>query len=147
MKNNKGFTLVELLATIVIMGLITTIITPSVINLQKSNKKKKFESYEKVLVSASKIFVQREGEDITSLGVSDWVGCVDITYQDLLTSKLIKPFEDSDYDCSNSKVRLSRSLNGDTYTYNLVCNSTNSKKENYSSVNIENNQCVVNLSS
>ena len=80
--------------------------------------------------------------DITSLGVSDWVGCVDITYQDLLTNDLIKSFEDADYIC-NGKVRFTRSSSGDSYTYNLICNSRNPQKDNFSSINIRNNQCNV----
>ena len=100
MKKNKGFTLVELLATIAIMGMIMILVTPSIVNLQNNNKKKKFEYYGKTLVEAAKVYVQKEGVDITSLGVSDWVGCVDITYQDLLTNDLIKSFEDADYNCT-----------------------------------------------
>ncbi len=142
MKNNKGFTLVELLATIAIMGMIMMLVTPSIVNLQNNNKKKKFEYYGKTLVEAAKLYVQKEGDDITSLGVSDWVGCVDITYQDLLTNDLIKSFEDTDYIC-NGKVRFTRRSNGDSYAYNLVCNSKNYKKDSFSSINIGNNQCSV----
>ncbi len=142
MKSDKGFTLVELLATIAIMGMIMMMVIPSITNLQNSNKKKKFEYYGKTLVEAAKLYVQKEGDDITSLGITDWVGCVDITYQDLLAADLIKPFEDTDYTC-NGKVRFTRSSGGNSYTYNLVCNSKNSKKENFSSSNIANSQCSV----
>lgn len=142
MKKNKGFTLVELLATIAIMGMIMILVTPSIVNLQNNNKKKKFEYYGKTLVEAAKVYVQKEGVDITSLGVSDWVGCVDITYQDLLTNDLIKSFEDADYIC-NGKVRFTRSSSVDSYTYNLICNSRNPQKDNFSSINIRNNRCNV----
>ena len=140
---NNGFTLIELLATIVIMGMIITMITPSIVNLQNNNKKKKFEYYGKTLVEAAKFYIQREGDDITNLGVSDWIGCVEITYQDLLQNDLIKQFDDKDYDCTGSKVRLTRTKNTNVYDYNLVCNSKNSKKDSYSSINIANNQCNV----
>ena len=40
MKKNKGFTLVELLATIAIMGMIMILVTHSIVNLQNNNKKR-----------------------------------------------------------------------------------------------------------
>ena len=64
MKEN-GFTLIELLATIVIMGLLIAVISPSIVNLQKSNKKKKFELYGKTMIEATKLYVEKEGGDIT----------------------------------------------------------------------------------
>lgn len=142
MKKN-GFTLVELLATITIMGLILMLISPSIKNLQNRNKQKKFEIYGKTLVDSAKLFVQREGDDITELGVQNWEGCVDITYQDLVKSNLIKKFADNDYDCSNSKVRLTKTMFESSYSYNLICTTTNTKKKNYSSVNIDDSQCTV----
>ena len=71
MKEN-GFTLIELLATIVIMGLLIAVISPSIVNLQKSNKKKKFELYGKTMIEATKLYVEKEGVDITELGISDY---------------------------------------------------------------------------
>ena len=62
-KKKKGFTLVELLATITIMGLITVMVTPSIVKLQNNNKTKQFEMYAKSLVEAAKVYVQKEGED------------------------------------------------------------------------------------
>lgn len=144
--NKKGFTLVELLATIAIMGLITIMITPSIIKLQNSNKQKKFEVYEKVLVEAAKLYVQKEGEDINKFGISDWIGCVEISYQDLFKNDFIKSFDDTDYDCSSSKVRVYRNTRGETYNYNLICNSKNPKKKDYSSINIEDGECSVSVS-
>lgn len=143
MMNKNGFTLVELLATITIMGLIVIMISPSIRNLQNRNKKRQFEVYGKTLVESAKLFVQREGDDITGLGVPNWEGCVDITYQDLLNSNLIKKFADNDYDCSSSKVRLTKNTTGSSYSYNLICTTDNSKKKNYSLINIEESQCTV----
>ena len=50
MVKKKGFTLVELLATITIMGLITVMVTPSIVKLQDNNKTKQFQMYAKSLV-------------------------------------------------------------------------------------------------
>lgn len=86
MVKKKGFTLVELLATITIMGLITVMVTPSIVKLQDNNKTKQFQMYAKSLVEAAKVYVQKEGEDITPLGVDAWQGCIEISYQELATS-------------------------------------------------------------
>ena len=48
MKKNKGFTLVELLATIAIMGMIMILVTPSIVNLQNNNKKRSLNIMEKL---------------------------------------------------------------------------------------------------
>lgn len=55
--NNKGFTLTELLVTIVIMGIITGLAFPSIRKLQEENKNEEFKAYEKVLVNAAKVYM------------------------------------------------------------------------------------------
>ena len=42
--NNKGFTLVEILACLVVLGLIISLAVPSVIKFQKENEIKKYEA-------------------------------------------------------------------------------------------------------
>ena len=81
--NKKGFTLIELLVTIVIMALILIMVVPSITALQNNNKDKPYEYYADSLIEAAKIFVDKEGEDINSIGAKNLIGCVDITYQDL----------------------------------------------------------------
>lgn len=144
--DEKGFTLVELLVTIVIMGLLIAVISPSVVNLQKNNRKKRFELYGKTMIEATKLYVEKEGVDITGLGISDWEGCVDINYQDLVNNKLIKVFDDTDYDCSKSKVRLTKKNNSSSYKYNLICKSKKSSKKDYTLKNIEGSTCSVHQS-
>lgn len=143
MKNKKGFTLVELLATIIIMGLITVMVTPSIIKLQDNNKTKQFQMYAKSLVEAAKVYVQKEGEDITPLGVDAWQGCIEISYQELANSDLVKSYDDKDYDCSGSKIRYTKTKSSGKYTYHLVCNSKVSKKKNYNLNTIPNSACSV----
>ena len=143
MVKKKGFTLVELLATITIMGLITVMVTPSIVKLQDNNKTKQFQMYAKSLVEAAKVYVQKEGEDITPLGVDAWQGCIEISYQELATSDLVKSYDDTDYDCSGSKIRYTKTKSSGKYTYHLVCNSKVSKKKNYDLNTIPNAACSV----
>ena len=55
--NKKGFTLVELLAVIVILGIIITIFVPSVINLINENSTKIYANKEKILKNAAEDYV------------------------------------------------------------------------------------------
>ena len=55
--NRRGFTLVELLAVIVILGIIITIFVPSVINLINENSTKIYANKEKILKNAAEDYV------------------------------------------------------------------------------------------
>jgi len=71
--NKKGFTLVELLAVIVILGIIMVIAIPSVLETMQVAKVKSLEEYaEKVKsVGEQKYLVKKEFEGIKSPGVAD----------------------------------------------------------------------------
>lgn len=141
--NKKGFTLIELIATIVIMALILIMVMPSIIALRNNNKDKAYEYYGDSLIEAAKIFVNKEGEDITSLGTLNFTGCVDISYNDLLSSDLIKAYNDENINCTNAKVRYTKSRNKESYSINLTCRDTSANKVVYSISNIPNTTCTV----
>ena len=121
--NRRGFTLIELLATIVIMAIILLMVLPAITALQENNKDRPYEYYGNGIEEAAKTYVTKEGEDITDLGVEKWEGCVDITYDDLISAGLIKPFDDENYNCSiNTKVRYTKDAEGkESYEYNMTC--------------------------
>ena len=141
--SKKGFTLIELLVTIVIMALILILVMPSITALRNNNEKKKYEYYADSLVEAAKVYVNKEGEDINSLGAKNWVGCVDITYQDLIDEDLIDPFNDENIDCSDATVRYTKSEKSSNYKYNMTCINTSSKETVYDHAEIDNKSCTV----
>ena len=84
--NKKGFTLVELLATIVIMALIMTMAFPSIQRLITNNDKQKYSSYEKSMQEYAKAYYEDSNQiiNLNSLkekgltGIdSDCIGYVD----------------------------------------------------------------------
>lgn len=53
--NNKGFTLVELLAVIVLLSLTMLLIFPSVRSIYSSNQNKQYETYEDMMIKYVKV--------------------------------------------------------------------------------------------
>ena len=139
--NNKGFTLIELLVTIVIMALILIVVMPSITALVNNNENRSYEYYGDALVEAAKIYVNREGEDISPLGIDNWIGCVDISYDELINSDLIDPITLENTDCSDAKVRYTKSRKSDSYSYNMTCKDTTSNEVVYEHKDIPDEVC------
>ena len=55
--NQKGFTLVEVLAVIVILSVLMAIMVPNIGNLLKKNKEQNYKDFENSIISASKIYL------------------------------------------------------------------------------------------
>ena len=141
--NKHGFTLIELIVTIVIMALMLILVMPSITALLNNNEEKQYEYYADSLVEAAKVYVDKEGEDINSLGTKNWIGCVDITYQDLIDADLIRPFTEENIDCSNATVRYTKEKEKGSYSVNLICKDTSNNKEVYNSKEFPNTTCTV----
>ena len=141
--NKKGFTLIELIATIVIMALILIMVMPSIRALVNNNRDKSYEYYGDSLKEAAEIFVGREGEDITNLGTLDFTGCVDINYNDLISTDLISPYQEENIDCSNATIRYTKERNKESYSINLTCRDTTTNEVVYSINEIPNTTCTV----
>jgi len=63
-KNNNGFTLVELLAVIVVLGIILTIAIPKIVLLINNAKESVYVKDEQMMVSSVKKFVLTNGDYI-----------------------------------------------------------------------------------
>jgi general secretion pathway protein G len=57
MKNNKGFTLVELLVVIVILGIVTGLSIPLLRNVRENNEKKEYSTYMDTLEYSAKLYI------------------------------------------------------------------------------------------
>lgn len=69
--NNKGFTMMEILAAIVIVGIILIFIYPSITEISKKNSDEKYKSYEKMMVEYAMISKDRNKEIIKLSELSD----------------------------------------------------------------------------
>ena len=88
MKNNKGFTLVELLATIALIGALGIVVGFSVTNLLNSQKEKRYAEYQKTLEDAACVFAQNDNR---TEGICDaFEPLCKIYFENLIEKGLIK---------------------------------------------------------
>ena len=99
MKNNKGFTLVETIAVIIILGVVLSIAVPSITNVVKSTNKNRMISDAETFISEVKEYVE-----------SDTIGNTP---------------KDNKYKLVDIKTKLSKSPYGKEYKKNSYVDITN----------------------
>ena len=128
MKKN-GFTLVELIITILIMGIIMIVAFPSVTKLGQTNKYKKAVSYGESMVESAKLYVEQHQEDMWG-GLGN-AGEKKVGITDLKSTDLLKEYTDKKDKCDIGEVKVTRTGSKDnfsySYAYTLTC-TLNSKQ-------------------
>ena len=66
MKNKNGFTLMEMLAVVIILGVILVIAIPSVNNLINKNRTKMYQTHMSLVEEKTKIFVDKFKGELTN---------------------------------------------------------------------------------
>jgi type IV pilus assembly protein PilA len=119
MKNDKGFTLVELLAVIVILAVILVIAIPNVIKIIDKARLDSYKRTEDMLVSAAQKYMAQQGITLAAVGDTTTV-----SYNtDLRANNFIDKISDqaSKNECINSKVIVTKTITGYTYKPALIC--------------------------
>ncbi len=109
-KGSKGFTLVELLATIVIMGILLTLGLPTILNMISSNRKKIYISDTQKLITKAEYKLKANSSDIERPDPGD---CIIISLIYLDDESFDNPPFEGEYEKDVSFVVVKNTDNGD----------------------------------
>ena len=122
--NRKGFTLVELLVAVAILGIITGMSIPIIRNIQLKQEDRKFRLYGDSLIAAAKLYRDSYEEDLFGRRPT---GCAEVSYSQLKEKGLIKDFNDKNISCDTdgTKVKVVKLKKQYGYSYYLSCGEKN----------------------
>lgn len=97
MKKEKGFTLIELIGVISIMGLILMVVFPSLLKVLKSNTDTRFDKYYDIISESAEAYAT--SIKVEELGSSNLSGCVRFSLRDLIDNGFLTPLKEKQYNC------------------------------------------------
>lgn len=137
MRDKKGFSLIELLAALIIMGLILLVVIPATARLLTSNEVKEYNNYFKIIESGAKRYADIKKDD---LGGSKDEGCIEVSLDDLIKKEYVKAFDDKKVTCSG-KVRINNNKGNLQVSTNITCVDENNK-ETFKKEKITEGNCI-----
>ena len=122
----KGFTLIELMAVIVIISVVAIVTFPSIVNQIKKSKDKNQESVNSIIISAAKKYVNDNPNDFKEQNDNNYcIKIVDLIDNDYLKEDIINSEE---IDLAGDFVKVSYV---DSYKYEITNECYNYKQVNY----------------
>ncbi len=124
MKNRRGFTLIELIGVITIIGLLLLIVFPSTMKLIEQNSKKKYNYYYDVIEKAALVYANSITDELGGIYGN---GCVETDLATLIKENFVKTFEDEEVTCDtpesseNVKVKITNEKGKVKANVSLVC--------------------------
>ena len=129
--NNKGFTMVELLVAMAIMGLLIIMAFPTIRAIQANNTNTKYQEYGESAISAAKLYVDSYEDDMFESDI-DASQIKKIYFDDLVKKDLLKDINISDSSCiAESSITVVKYKDDYSYCLHLVCKNGNSSTPVY----------------
>lgn len=121
---NKGFTLVELLVTISILGIIMGMSIPLIRSIKARLDQQKYDAYGKSMVTSAKVYNDSYEMDLFGRKIT---GCTHVPLAELIDHNLMKDFPDKKITCisDNTVVRIIKLNKQYGYSYYLYCANNN----------------------
>ena len=120
--NKKAFTLVELAGVITILGVVSVLIVPLIINQIRNNKDKIDEVTKNLIYSATDLYLDNKKDEFPL--IEDSVYCVSL--QNLVDDgKLEEPILDSNGSVIDLKTNVRIEVNSNNYEFSLLNNCEN----------------------
>lgn len=117
--NRKGFTLIEVIMVIAIIGLLSIILVPNVIDLIEENKIESCKEVRENIISATKIYVANNKYELGfSCGTAKEIKLDDLINSGDLKGPVINPI--TNIKVTSVSVKVIYDCNKKTFSYNLV---------------------------
>ena len=138
-RKKRGFTLVEVIVTITILGVVTLVALPVITGLKSQFDTSKFKVYQSSLESAGKLFVDANLEDVFG---NEESGCAEVKYDALVEKRLLEDISIDGVTCFNAQTFVRARKNGSKIEYETSLYCTQNGNEVYSNVLSGSEECA-----
>ena len=118
MKNKKAFTLVELIAVVIIIAIISLLVIPSIVGLIKDKEDEMSETFQKIISSSADLYMSENQNKYVNVNGNNY--CIllqDILDKGFLTPPIIDPVTKNEYN-PNSFIQVK--IENGKYNYDIV---------------------------